>query len=259
MVGMRQKDSCVGEEANVNRNILTLKYSIEHCIVTNWEDLAPHILQWAAYSQWGKPSASDWSTTPNPKAKREKMTQIMFETFNTQTMYVTIHMMLSLYGSGHTIAIVMAPGPWVTHTMTIFEDYSFLYVILGLDLAGWDMTDYLMKSLTGESYSFNPQLNRRLCMALMTGCAIPGFWARNSHFSYSMRSASSMRDLMSRSGLPGLCTVHAVLWLPWDHLHLYHHVPSHCWQDAEDQDAVFQHNKDQGHCSPEHNPSEDRC
>ena len=46
----------------------------------------------------------------NPKAIRERMTQIMFETFNVPAMYVAIQAVFSLYASGRTTGTVMDFG-----------------------------------------------------------------------------------------------------------------------------------------------------
>lgn len=157
MVGAGNKDEYVGDAAMARRGVLVIKYPLEHGIVTNWDDMEKIWHHAFAVELRVDPQEHPVLLTEaplNPKTNRERMTQIMFETFSVPAFYVNIQAVLSLYASGRTSGIVIDSGDGVTHTVPIYEGYSLPHAINRIDLAGRDLTSWMATLLMQRGHTF---------------------------------------------------------------------------------------------------------
>ena len=95
-----------------------------------------------------------------PITDREKMLQIMFETFQVPSMTLAVDAVLALYASGRTEGIVLDSGYGATHAVPSTKGFAIPDAVLHLDLAGDNLTEYLTKILNERGYSFNTAADR---------------------------------------------------------------------------------------------------
>jgi actin-related protein len=172
---MGQRDVYVGDAANgAQPGRLTLRFPIEHGVVTNWDDMES-IWRHTFYNELrvAPEEHAVLLTEPplNPRANRERATATMFETFGVRAVFVATAARLALYASGRTTGVVVECGDGASHTVPFYEGYMIPHAVRRLDVGGRDLTDYLMKILTER-----------------------GHFSHFSHFSHSPFSATTRAE-----------------------------------------------------------------
>ena len=162
-------ESWVGDEAaaiaRAEPDAVNLTYPIARNIATNWQDVEK-IWHQAFYNELrvNPERLRVLLTEPvlNPKANREQMTRIMFETFNVRAMYIVPEPILALIGNCRTIGVVVMSGCGVTQIVPVYEGHAVSHAITRLDVAGRDLTDYMMKIITegGDAFTTAAEGNK---------------------------------------------------------------------------------------------------
>ena len=153
------KDSFVGDEAQRKKGVLTLMYPIQDGIIANWDDMEKiwdHIFSELHVTSTDQPVLLT-ETAINPIASghdREKMLQIMFETFNVPGMFIANQAMLALHANGTMDGLVVDVGAKSTRCIPVLSRHVLSHAITHLDLAGTDLTEYLAKMLSDAGHYF---------------------------------------------------------------------------------------------------------
>ena len=172
MAGTSGKDCFIGDDAMAKRGVLQLRYPIAHGVVTNWEDME-RVWSHTFYSELRiNPEEHNIMLTEapmNPKGNRERMAQVMFETFNAQGMYVQVQAVLSLYSAGRTTGVVLDAGDGVSHTVPVYEGYQMPHAVGRMDVAGRDLTEHMQRLLMQEGHSFQGSSGLELARTIKEG------------------------------------------------------------------------------------------
>jgi len=172
--GIEIRDIMVGDMAAKVRSMLQITYPLENGIIRNWEEMG-YIWDYT-FNEKLKIDPSECKimlTEPplNPIANRKKMLEVMFETYGFKGCYVAIQAILTLYAQGLLGGVVVDSGDGVTHIVPVYEGFALPHIVKRLDVAGRDITRYLIKLLLLRGYAFNRtadfetvrQIKEKLC------------------------------------------------------------------------------------------------
>ena len=166
VVGLDQKDVYVGDEAIDKKGVLTLERPIDRGCIQKWMDM-DKVWNYAFY-QVMKTTPEEQPlllTEPplNPRESREKITEVMFETFRVPAFYLGIQAVLALYASGRTIGLVVDSGEGATNTVPVYEGFA-MPQISRIPLAGlWAPARYTFMTLRApkvQKHNFAPGSRR---------------------------------------------------------------------------------------------------
>lgn len=153
LAGSEGQEVYVGDAASKKRGMLTIAYPIDHGVVQDWgamEKIWQHTFFDLLKVETNKHPVLLTEPIMNPKANREQMATVMFETFCTPALYLAGQAVLSLYAAGRTTGVVLDVGDGVTHVVPVYEGFAMPHAFERLDLAGRELTMHLVELLNKE-------------------------------------------------------------------------------------------------------------
>lgn len=202
-----KRDAVVGEDAFAYRAGLDLCYPIgEKGKVVDFdafEDLLSYSVECGLRCDMKGRPVLLCETYNQEKDTREREVQLLFETFQVDSAYVSVSSVLAMYATGQTTGIILECGSGRTLVIPVYEGYPVSHGVVEHCFAGRDMASLLAKRISEheKNREMSVDLNNAYGVYLMESSLIPqvvDFTAKDS----MPGSQPSAPDISSKFSLP---------------------------------------------------------
>lgn len=150
------RERFVGSSVQEKRHLLSLSYPVKRGVVVDWDSLE---YLWQSIFKEMQVDVTNGTVLVTealhtPRTNREKISEYLFERFNTAAMYVSRTVVLGMYAAGLLSGLHVEVGHGVTQALPIMNGYGIVHRSFRFDVAGQDITEYLAAQLyTSRRYS----------------------------------------------------------------------------------------------------------
>uniref|UniRef100_UPI00398E7E1C actin-like protein 7B n=1 Tax=Pristiophorus japonicus TaxID=55135 RepID=UPI00398E7E1C len=155
--GDNRQENFVGSELRAPMD-LRLINPLRHGIVVDWNG-AEAILSYI-FEKELKVRPEDHAVMVadpplSPTTNREKMAELLFETFSIPAIHITRQSLLSIYAYGCTCGLVVESGHGSSCVVPIHEGYIMPHITATVDYGGSDLTKYLMRLINQNGHKLS--------------------------------------------------------------------------------------------------------
>lgn len=150
MVELTGQESYVGVAAETRRSVLLLKRPVKESGVENWDDYERVVHHTFEQLKTSAPETKVLYSVPvmGSKANEQKMSQLLFESYNVPVLAAAYAPVMSLYGAGKSSGVVVEIGEGSTQIMPIWEGAMIGEAVKKTRIGGEMLTNWFSRVLT---------------------------------------------------------------------------------------------------------------
>lgn len=149
-IGCQDQDTYAGNQAMSKIGLLNVQYPIKYGFIANWNDfttLLRYTFEDELRVNYAEHPLILTESSRSDQRQREKLLQVIFETFQVPSFYLGKQPIFSIYSSGQKTGISVDIGYEMTQIVPVVEGSIVSSAMTTQNFGGKTITDYFLKAL----------------------------------------------------------------------------------------------------------------
>jgi len=167
--GAALEDVYVGDAAQAKRELLNLKWPMEDGLVTDWDAMEKvwyHVLMVELKAVPDQHGVVTTEPSVTSKKYREKMTEVMMESFNLQGYHVVTDAVMTMYASSKTDGLAVTAGHDSTYVLPVSCGFAMKPLARRFHTSGRHLTDFMKKLLNERGHNLTTYEDEQIAKAI---------------------------------------------------------------------------------------------